>query len=51
MMGLGNRDPIALDPSRSWTPPRRPAPAFEDIVDARRVHALIQRAQNKLLNI
>jgi hypothetical protein len=42
---------IALDPSRRWTPPRRAAPAFEEIVDARRVHALIQQAQNKLLNI
>ena len=42
---------IALDPSRRWTPPRRAAPAFEDIVDPRRVHALIQRAQNRLLNI
>ena len=42
---------IALDPSRRWTPPGRVAPAFEDIVDARRVHALIQRAQDKLLNV
>lgn len=42
---------IALDPSRRWTPPRRAAPAFEDIVDAQRVHVLIQRAQNKLLNV
>lgn len=42
---------IGLDPSRRWTPPRRAAPAFEDIVDARRVHALIQRAQNKLLDV
>jgi uncharacterized MnhB-related membrane protein len=42
---------IALDPLRRWTPPRGAAPEFEQIMDARRVHTLMQRAQNKLLGV